>query len=174
MTDIDLQRCEFLLMSLGLDKVYFGLFQMQTQSAHDNQPEEGQNYDTKYITKFEYKLFEISPKEIGRTRSSELKVQPIKLSVLNLVNTSPIDSSLAPMQQYQFVTNDVIKQMDRIAGQVKDEIMQINSNREKYFSELRANEKQYALMVNQNQALKQRYQQLKREISELMTMQQQY
>lgn len=64
---------------------------------------------------------------------------PIKLDILNLVNTQSLDN-VVPMCTYPLVTNKVIASMDTIATSVKDEINRIMVNREKYFCELRLNE----------------------------------
>lgn len=64
---------------------------------------------------------------------------PIKLDILNLVNTQSLDN-VVPMCTYSLVTNNVIASMDTIATSVKDEINRIMVNREKYFAELRLNE----------------------------------
>lgn len=73
-------------------------------------------------------MFELS--DLGK--NLEIIAKPIKLSILNLVNTQGLDN-IPPMQPYSFVNKEIIKSMDNIADKIKEEIIEMTRKRENYF-----------------------------------------
>lgn len=57
------------------------------------------------------------------------------------------------MQNYAFVSESTVRQMDKIAEQVKNEILNMTQKRLDYFEELRKNEKEIAKLIIKNQNL---------------------
>ncbi len=116
---------------MDLDKIFFGIFTMSTINLQNNKPEQGQNYDTNNIVRFQYRMFEMKAAEINDQKGS-FQVNPLRLNILNLVNTSGLEQE-APMQSYRFVNKDIVSSMDGIADKIKDEIVNMTKKREAYF-----------------------------------------
>eukprot|EP00347_Sterkiella_histriomuscorum_P012359 403368894 len=170
LNDQEKQRASFLQQILNMDHIYFGIFSMSSINLPGNIPEQGQNFDSNNIIRYQYRMFEVNS-QFDRKGDLNIKAIPVKLSILNLVNTQTIENS-QPMQGYQFVNKSVISQMDTIAVSIKKEINSLSNKREKYFDQIRMNEKEYAQLLQQNKQLRDKFGLLNQEISELMSVNQ--
>ena len=160
------ERCQFLMTGMAMEKIYFGLFSM-TYIKNGGGPERGQNYDTNHIVRFQHRLFELQLKQANRIRrAAELTVNPIKLTVLNLVDTQTIQNK-ATMSSYDFLDKGIVNQIDSIAQKVRLEILKMTEKRERYFEELRNDEKEFALLLEENNRLKRKYEEARDEFSKL-------
>ena len=74
------------------------------------------------------------------------------------------------MSDYGFVSKQMINQMDSIADQVKAEINSQARNREKYFDEIRSFEKEHTHLASENAKLREEFERLSREYSELISI----
>lgn len=111
---------------------------MSTICLQNNKPEQGQNYDTNNILRFQYRMFEMKASLDKANKGGQLEfiVTPLRLNILNLVNTSGLEQE-APMSGYKFVNKEIVHSMDSIAEKIKDEIVNMTKKREAYFQQLR-------------------------------------